>query len=119
MLSLELRDSLPHITGSADLCTQLFMNLLSNANAHTRNGKIVLATESSDGVIRITVSDNGEGVNPSIAHRIFERGISGRGGTGIGLPLCRTITEAHGGTIKLDSTPGQGTTVTIILPVLI
>jgi signal transduction histidine kinase len=53
--------------------------------------------------ITVAITDNGTGVSPEILPVIFERGISGSGGTGLGLPICKNIIENHGGTIEVES----------------
>jgi signal transduction histidine kinase len=103
---------------------QLFQNLISNAIKFRREG--IPPVVRIDGEVRgryaeIRVSDNGIGFEPRYASRIFrvfER-LHGRGeypGTGIGLALCRKIVERHGGTISAESTPGAGSTFTVMLP---
>lgn len=66
----------------------------------------------------ITVSDNGPGIPPEVAERLFSGLFSTKGshGTGMGLLICQRIVELHGGFIDLASRPGQGATITIILP---
>jgi len=91
--------------------------LLSNAANHTQNGEIALTADFSDGYISVSIADTGEGIDPELLPRIFERGVSGRGGTGYGLVICKTVIEAHGGVIKAESEPGKGTTVTFTVPV--
>jgi signal transduction histidine kinase len=71
---------------------------------------------------RLRVADNGIGFEESHADRIFTpfKRLHGRGeyeGTGMGLAICRRIVERHGGDISVDSTPGEGTTFTVLLPV--
>jgi signal transduction histidine kinase len=67
--------------------------------------------------VRVNVNDTGEGMPADILPEIFKRGISYSDGTGIGLPICKEIIEAHGGTIVLSSEPGEGTRVTFTVPV--
>ncbi|MDR0293424.1 MAG: HAMP domain-containing histidine kinase [Oscillospiraceae bacterium] len=116
-LTLDIPGTLPPVDGNPDLLAQVVINLLSNANAHTGGGEIAVSAETGAGAVVIAVRDNGEGVPGELLHRVFERGVSGRGGTGLGLTLCKTIAEFHGGTISLDSLPGKGTEVTVTLPV--
>jgi signal transduction histidine kinase len=71
--------------------------------------------------VEIEVSDNGIGFEPRYQARIFRvferlHGRSAYPGTGIGLALCRKIVDRHGGTIAADSTPGEGSTFTVVLP---
>jgi signal transduction histidine kinase len=107
-----------------DRLTQVLRNLVRNAVTHTKPGdRILVAAQPHDGRLEISVSDTGPGVPPEELERIFERfhrvdGGRSRdtGGTGLGLAIARAITEAHGGTIKAESPPGQGATFRIDLP---
>jgi signal transduction histidine kinase len=117
-LIVQVMDNLPDIYGNADLLSQVLANLLSNANKLTHGGYIVLRVEKGDSrFVRVNVNDTGEGIPADILPEIFKRGISYSDGTGIGLPICKEIIEAHGGTIELASEPGEGTRVTFTVPV--
>jgi signal transduction histidine kinase len=71
----------------------------------------------ASGVTTVTVRDDGPGMSPETVRRIFELYFSTKdAGTGLGLPITKKIVEEHGGTIRVASAPGQGTTVTIELP---
>jgi signal transduction histidine kinase len=93
-------------------------NLISNANRYTRGGEIGIKATVKSHTIKVTVQDDGTGVNPELLARVFERGVSD-GGTGLGLSICKTAIEAHNGTITFESEPGQGTKVVFTLPVYI
>ena len=117
-LKLNIQENLPLIEGVPDLLTQVFSNLLSNANAHTKDGEIVVEAATVSEVMKIVVRDNGEGVDSAILFRVFERGVSGRGSSGLGLSLCKDVVESHGGLIGIEN--GEeigGAVVTITLPV--
>jgi signal transduction histidine kinase len=92
-------------------------NLLSNAAGHTMNGKITVSLNREGGNLITTVTDTGEGIDPAMLSRIFERGVSGRGTTGYGLSICKAIIEAHGGEINIGSEPGKGTAARFALPI--
>lgn len=100
-------------------------NLVSNAIAHTPQGGLVLVSvlQSEKGEARITVTDNGCGIEQVHLPRIFDRfyrvasnGARKTDGTGLGLAIVKTIMQMHGGTVSIESCPGQGTTVTLDFP---
>ena len=104
---------------------QVLINLLSNAQhalAETgRGGTIRLATRALDDRIEMRVSDDGPGIPAELRERIFEPFFTtrkGRGGTGLGLSMCYGIVQGHGGTIRVESEPGEGTTFVVSLPVV-
>lgn len=107
-----------------DRLNQVLRNLVRNAVAHTERGDRVLVVACPrGGRLEISVSDTGLGIPPDQLERIFERfhrldGSRSRdtGGTGLGLAIARAITEAHGGSIKAESAPGQGATFRVELP---
>ena len=104
------------VYGNADLLSQVIINLLQNSNAHTKNGKIQIYTGSSGDEITISVKDNGTGISAELLPHIFERGVTDSG-TGVGLFLCKTVIESHGGVIGARSRAGAGTEITFTLPV--
>jgi PAS domain S-box-containing protein len=96
-------------------------NLLSNALKFGRGKPIEVHLEQADGQARLTVRDHGVGIPPEAQRRIFERfereKSAGRhAGFGLGLYIVRQLVEVHGGTIRVESTPGQGATFTVELP---
>lgn len=100
---------------------QLTSNLLANALKFTDPGGTVRLTGTSQGfALAIEVSDTGRGMEPEQAERVFERYWKGGGGeehgAGLGLTIARSVAEAHGGTIRVASRPGLGTTFTALLP---
>jgi signal transduction histidine kinase len=95
------------------------MNLIKNGMESMRNpGELRLAVRPVESRVEIAVSDTGCGIPPELQATIFEPFVtSGKShGTGLGLAIVKTIIEAHGGTISMHSTPGVGTTFTILLP---
>ena len=117
-LRAEINDDMT-VFGDADLLSQVIMNLIQNAHAHTENDVISLVAVRDGRNIIVTVGDNGAGISPELLPNVFERGVSGKGegGTGYGLFLCKTVVESHGGEIDIESEPGKGTTVRFTLPV--
>ena len=116
-LRVKIDPDLPDVFVEHDRFTQVMANLLTNAADHTRDGQVFVTAEHDGPVITVQVSDTGDGIERSLLPAVLERGVSGRGGTGYGLYICKTVVEAHGGTIKIESEPGKGTTVTFTVPV--
>ncbi|MBL9035409.1 MAG: PAS domain S-box protein [Rhodospirillaceae bacterium] len=104
---------------------QILLNLLSNAIKFTPSGgriELEVSNPRQDGV-RLVVSDTGIGIPAANMRQLFQPFhqvestlTRGRGGTGLGLAITKRLTELHGGTIDVDSSPGTGTTVTVALP---
>lgn len=105
---------------------QVVVNLLSNAIKFTPDGGTieVRVRPLQDGGVAIDVEDNGVGVEAAEIPRLFTafaqaKDLSVRTheqGTGLGLALCKQLIELHGGSVHMQSVPGQGTTVTVVLP---
>lgn len=104
---------------------QVLLNLLSNAIKYNRpQGRVMVSTEIFDDKVRISVSDTGLGISPEMVERLFipfdRLNIESTGieGTGLGLALSKNLTEAMGGTLTFESTPGRGSVFTIQLPIV-
>ena len=100
---------------------QVITNLLSNAIKFARGSPIHAAVEANESHVRLEVRDRGMGIRAADQTRIFERferAASSRhfGGLGLGLYITRQIVRAHGGTIRVESAPAQGTSFTVDLP---
>jgi signal transduction histidine kinase len=100
---------------------QILVNLLSNAVKYGAGKPIALTLEVKEDVVRLLIADRGIGIAPQDARRIFgrfQRAASTRhyGGMGLGLYITSHIVEAHGGTIAVESTPGEGATFIVELP---
>ena len=100
---------------------QVITNLLTNAMKYGKGHPIEITVDSANGIAHLTVRDEGIGIAPEHIERIFERFeravAPGRyGGMGLGLYITRQIVEAHGGTVRAGSRPGQGATFTVVLP---
>ncbi len=111
------------ITCSPSQLNQVFLNLINNAAQAiaTGSGEITLITrmEGSDHVT-VEIADNGQGIPPEVLPKIFDPFFTTKAvgkGTGLGLSVAYKIIEQHGGKIHVDSTAGQGTRFTIVLPV--
>jgi heavy metal sensor kinase len=104
--------------------TELFLNLVENATKHTPlDGAIEVRVERDATSALVVVRDTGAGIPPQHLPHIFERFYRAdkarareEGGTGLGLAIGRWIAEAHGGSIRAESQPGHGTTMTVRLP---
>jgi two-component system NtrC family sensor kinase len=112
---------LPAILGRTQEIGQVFLNILRNSvQAIAERGIIHLKTSHDNGMVTITITDNGCGIPPEVIGRIFEPFFTTRPpghGTGLGLSTCYDIVKKHGGTIEVASTVGKGTKFTIRLPV--
>ena len=99
---------------------QVFLNLLNNARqAVKEKGTITIRTGVEDAQAIIVFSDDGVGIEPENLKKIFDPGFTTKGvgvGTGLGLSICYQIIQDHHGTIEADSTPGEGSTFTLRLP---
>jgi two-component system, OmpR family, sensor kinase len=110
------------VLGDAERLTQVAHNLVGNALTHTPPGsKITVSTHAERGTGVIRVSDNGPGIDPALAPRIFDRfsrGNPGRTGpgTGLGLAIVRAIAEALGGSAQVSSPVGGGTSIVVRIP---
>jgi len=129
-LSVELEGAdVPPVLVDRDAIDQVLDNLVSNAIKYSLDGGRVLlsaryaAAEAGPGWVEVTVRDWGIGIPKKDLHRIFERFYRvdkarsrNMGGTGLGLSIALEIVKAHGGTIRIESEPGQGTAVVFTLP---
>lgn len=126
-LLLEMDKKLPAFYGDRDKIEQLLYNIISNAIKYTPNGgKIEVKALKVYNDIIIKIKDNGIGIPQKDLPRIFERFYRvdkarsrQRGGTGLGLAISQGIAEAHDGKISISSVFGEGTEVTITLPLLV
>jgi PAS domain S-box-containing protein len=117
----------PAVHGDRARLVQIVSNLLTNAAKYTPpGGRIVLSVEAVDGRVRIAVSDNGSGIEPSLLPHLFELFTQGsrtldrsQGGLGLGLALVKSMTALHGGTVHAHSDgPGCGSSFVVDLPLL-
>lgn len=122
-LVTDVPDELPLVLVDPERMAQVLDNLISNALRYTLvGGRIELMAHCSDDGVNLLIGDNGAGIAPQDLPNIFERfyrADSSRqenGESGLGLPIAKSIIEAHGGTIAVASQPGNGTTFTITLP---
>ena len=116
-------EGLPRVHGDAGQLSQVCQNLLDNAIEYSGDDRprIHVAAERNGDEWLISVSDDGIGIDPEYADRVFEvfQSLHTQGefdGTGIGLALCERIVERHGGEIWVESEPGEGSTFSFTLP---
>jgi two-component system sensor histidine kinase BaeS len=113
-------DDLPLLRADPLRLRQALDNLVANALAHSQSGEVVVAGAVDRGAVVLSVGDSGRGIRAEDQARIFEPGMRldpGVPGSGLGLSITRAIAEAHGGTLTVDSVPGQGTIFAIAIPV--
>lgn len=123
-LVTEMLDMPVIVQGDRDHLARVLNNLIENALRHTPKGgtvKVSVCLEGANAILK--VSDTGEGIAPEHLPRLTERfyrvdgaRASSDGGSGLGLAICKTIVDAHGGSMDIASRPGQGAKVTIRLP---
>jgi signal transduction histidine kinase len=114
------------LAGDADGLRSALQNVLSNAVKYSPAGSTVDVDVSADGpVVKITVTDRGIGIDSDEMSQIFRPFFRGRRaieaqirGTGIGLSVVRHVIDAHRGDIRVESRPGEGTTITMTLPIV-
>jgi nitrogen fixation/metabolism regulation signal transduction histidine kinase len=104
--------------GDADKLKTAFRNVVANAvEAISQRGEMTVTIGRRGQVLTVAVRDSGPGMSRETAERVFDLYFSTKdGGTGLGLPITKKIVEEHGGTIRIATEPGRGTTVTIELP---
>ena len=124
-LTLDCPDDLPEVDGDRERIEQVLMNIVSNAIKYTPDGGKIQITAGVNGKnVFVRVSDNGIGIPEKDLPRLFERFYRvdkarsrESGGTGLGLSIAREILKEHKGDIRIESVYGEGTDVTITLPI--
>jgi signal transduction histidine kinase len=124
LLRADVRTPLPEVRGDGERLRQVLTNLIDNAIKYSPAGaEIEVRAYPEDGRVLIDVSDSGPGIAKEDQKLIFEKfgRVTGAGatrpGTGLGLFIARSIAEAHGGALDVESAPEQGSTFTLELPV--
>ncbi len=124
VLDCSFEPGLPDLRMDSNRIAQVLTNLLSNAIKFSApEGRIEVRVATEGPMMRVSVRDCGEGISPGDIHKLFRKfsqidsGSTRRvGGTGLGLVICKGIVEQHGGTIGVDSVPGEGSTFYFLLP---
>ena len=118
-LTTEVDEELPLIDVDPLRVREVLVNLVSNAVRHAgRPGRVKLLAAEVDGWAEVRVVDSGAGIDRDVLPRVFERFAKDPSspGFGLGLAIARGLVEAHGGTLSAESEPGEGTTMTVRLP---
>lgn len=118
-------EPLPTVSVDASQMSHVFQNLLENARKYRKPGEqaeIKVWAEPDDRGVLVKVSDKGIGFSDHVAHRLFEPfyrdpgAVKMKKGSGLGLSICKTIVERHGGWIQAEGTPGEGACFTLFIP---
>ena len=122
-VKLGLAKDCPKIYGDGGYLQQVFLNLINNSmDAMQRGGELRIETRPANGDARgvaVRVADTGAGMSPDTMAHVFDPMFTTKRmgtGTGLGLAICDQIIRQHGGTIHVESEPGQGTAFTLVLP---
>jgi signal transduction histidine kinase len=121
-IEMSVPEDLPPVCADHNLLERIFNNLFSNAVDYTPAGGFIrVSTQLDDNVFQFEVSDTGQGIPPDIHDKIFEKFSQGHGGrpktsSGLGLTFCKMAVDAHGGDIRVQSQPGQGSRFIFTLP---
>ena len=116
----DIPEGIPLVLADEDRLDQILFNLVGNAVKFTDHGCVRVQAQLEGERVRLSVQDSGIGIPLEDASRIFgsfEQGPHGRGGTGLGLSIAQQLVTLHGGTLLLDSIPGQGSTFTFELDI--
>jgi NtrC-family two-component system sensor histidine kinase KinB len=122
VLSQHMPQDLPQVKADPNKITWVLTNLVANALRYTdHGGHIRVAAARVDNFVHLSVSDDGTGIPLEYQAKIFDKFVQVKnhrnvGGSGLGLAISKEIVKAHGGTIWVDSAPGQGSTFTFTLP---
>jgi signal transduction histidine kinase len=125
-IKLNLADDLPDIEGNLQSIEQVILNITINAihavNHHRGEIEITTGLRIRDGMVYIRITDNGRGISPAIASKIFLPFVTDKqseGGTGLGLSVTYSLVKAHDGEINFETSPNQGTSFNVYLPTLL
>jgi len=124
-LRVEVEEDLPNVPADEEALGQAIINLVNNAIKYSRESKTIdIEVRREGSKVLVSVKDSGIGIPRGEQKKIFEKFFRGEDslvhetkGSGLGLALVRHIMEAHGGAVELESTPGKGSTFTLVLPV--
>ncbi len=121
-MTLRLETATCVMTGNRAILSRMMINLLSNAVRYGREGgEIAISMRREENAVRLTVKNEGDGLEPQELERVFTRfwradGARATPGTGIGLSLVMSAAKAHGGSVRAESAPGAWAAFTVTLP---
>src|SRR6266536_3436763 len=119
-LSVDVPVELPWVSVDRLQIERVISNLIINAVRHTKNGEIKISAERRENHVSVSVRDTGSGIPSEYLPHIFDKFVqvpdAPTGGAGLGLTISKSIVEAHGGKISVQSQIGRGTTFTFTLP---
>jgi two-component system phosphate regulon sensor histidine kinase PhoR len=118
-------ENLPEFKTDPMALESIFGNLITNAINYTQEGgKITVRVEQAVGNVRVNVTDNGYGIDAKYLDKIFDKFYRVKNertrfitGTGLGLSIVKGLLDSIGGSITVDSTPGTGSTFSVMLPI--
>jgi signal transduction histidine kinase len=122
-LHSDVPEDLPRIRADRQRLTQIFLNVMSNACKFTAEGSITLRADVQGESVVVSVRDSGPGIAAGDIPLVFEAfkqtetGLRHGGGTGLGMPISRSLVEAHGGRMWVESEPAHGATFYVSLPI--
>lgn len=122
-LVVDIDPDLPEVRGDRQRILQILLNIVSNACKFTESGTITIAARRNADCVELSVCDTGPGIARDDQAAVFEAfkqtdsGLRHGGGTGLGMPISRSLAEAHGGRLWLESEFGKGATFYVSLPI--
>ena len=123
LVRTEIANELPLIVADRQRILQVMLNIVSNACKFTQEGTIIIGAHTRENEIHLSVQDTGPGIALEDHRVVFEpfkqtdTGLRQGGGTGLGMPISKSLVEAHGGRLSLESVVGKGTTFHVVLPI--
>jgi signal transduction histidine kinase len=118
----DLPETLPLMHGDRKRLLQVFLNIISNACKFTESGSVRISAYAEQDHMTIAIADTGPGIAPEDADAVFtafkqtDSGLRQGGGTGLGMPICKKLVEAHAGQLWFESESGKGSTFFVKLP---
>jgi signal transduction histidine kinase len=126
VLKSQLPPDLPRARGDERRIVQVLLNLVGNAIKFTDSGEVAVQASAAGGSFTIAVRDTGPGIPAADHVKIFEEfqqadtlNTRRKGGTGLGLSIAKRIIQMHGGAIHVESSPGRGSTFSVVLPLIV